>query len=351
MRSQSTDPAVSQPAPTYSVVIPVYGNAGTLPRLLTALEAVAGQLPEAMEAVFVIDGSPDNSSELLQALAARSTLPIQVLGHSRNFGSFPAIRSGLAAARGEYIGVMAADLQEPPHLMLDFFRVLTAGEAEVVVGRRVGRADPAGTRLASSLFWSTYRRLVIPDLPPGGVDVFGVTRRVAQVLLSLNESSTSLVGQLYWVGFRRAQVPYERVARQEGRSGWTLRRRLKYLADSVFAFTDLPIRGLGVMGLSGSALILVISVIVFIGWATGRIAVLGYTPLMLVMLGCTFLMLFGLSVVGSYVWRIFENSQGRPVSIVAERRSFPSSPSPSADLPADLLRGPGETAPADGRDD
>ena len=106
---------------TFSIVIPVYCNEPTLEALVDRLEALRPELPGELEAVFVVDGSPDQSHEFLQKRLARSPLVAQLLEHSRNFGAFVAIRTGLAHARGDYVGVMAADLQEPPELMIAFF--------------------------------------------------------------------------------------------------------------------------------------------------------------------------------------------------------------------------------------
>lgn len=306
---------IAQMAPRYSVVIPVYGNAGTIRDLVTRLQKVAEQLAAPMEAVFVVDGSPDNSLDLLREELASANLLSRVVIHSRNFGSFPAIRMGFALSRGEYIGVMAADLQEPPELMTDFFSTMENQRVDVVVGRREGRNDPGMSTMLSRTFWAMYRRLVLPEIPRGGVDVFGCTRRVADRLLELNESHSSLVALLYWVGYKRVEVPYKRLERTVGKSGWTMKKKLGYLSDSVFAFTDLPIVALTTVGVLGSITTVVVSIIVLISRLVGGIEYPGYTALMLVMLFSTFLTLGGLGIVGSYVYRTFENSKNRPISI------------------------------------
>lgn len=306
----------------YSVVIPVYGNEATLASVVDRLTAVADQLDAPLEAVFVVDGSPDASQLVLERLLPRASLASQLVVHSRNFGSFAAIRTGLSVARGEYIGVMAADLQEPPELMEEFFARLRAEDADVAVGRRESRSDPALSSAASRTFWWAYRKAINPSIPRGGVDVFACTREVASELLRLDEAHSSLVGLLYWVGYRRVEVPYTRAARTEGRSGWTLHKRVRYLLDSVFSFTDIPISLLSTVGLVGGLLTTVVALVVFIGWATGRIQNPGYTPLMLVMLLSTFTLLSGLGIVGSYVWRTFENSKRRPVSIAMSVTRF-----------------------------
>jgi len=154
------------------------------------------------------------------------------------------------------------------------------------------------------------------------VDVFGCTREVADHLLALDEAHSSLVGLLYWVGFRREEVPYQRVARTSGSSGWTLKKRVRYLLDSVFSFTDIPISMLTTVGVCGGLLTVLAAVIVFVGWATGGIDDPGYTPLMLVVLFATFTILSALGIVGAYVWRTYENSKGRPLSVAMSHETY-----------------------------
>ena len=263
----------------------------------------------------MVDGSPDDSAEVLAEVVPRQGLAVQVLEHSRNFGSFAAIRTGLAAARGDFIGVMAADLQEPPEVMLGFFEQLPSGDYDVAVGRRASRDDPGSSALMSKIFWGLYRRTINPDIPPGGVDVFACTREVAQRLTLLDEAHTSLVALLYWVGYRRVEVPYDRVARSEGTSGWTLRKKVTYLSDSVFAFTRIPIHALTALGVVGTVITLVVALVVLVSFLAGQIESPGYTPLMLTMLFSTFLLLTGMGVLGSYVWRTYENTKRRPVAL------------------------------------
>ena len=308
-------PFVPDQGPRYSVIVPVYCNRATLPAVLSRLAAVAERLIGELEVVFVIDGSPDDSSAVLAEVVPQQSLAVQVMEHSRNFGSFAAIRTGLAAACGDFIGVMAADLQEPPEVMLGFFERLESGAYDVAVGRRTGRSDPALSAGMSRAFWWLYRRTINSDIPPGGVDVFACTREVAQRLVLLDEAHSSLVALLYWVGYRRVEVPYERLARTEGKSGWTLRKKVAYLSDSVFAFTRIPIHALTALGVAGTLITLVLGLTVLISWLAGRIDSPGYTPLMLTILFSTFLLLTGMGVLGSYVWRTYENTKRRPSAL------------------------------------
>jgi glycosyltransferase involved in cell wall biosynthesis len=307
-----------------SLIIPVYRNEENLPALLSALDRLSEELGGRLEVVFVVDGSPDASwAKLHQALPGRS-FNSQLCLLSRNFGSFAAIHAGLGEARGDYFAVMAADLQEPPGLIVEFFRVLTTEPIDVAIGVRTGRADPFLTRWSARIFWGLYRRLVQRDMPSGGVDVFACNRAFRDQLLALGESNSSLVGLILWLGYRRKLVPYQRAERQGGRSAWTLRKKLRYLLDSVFAFSDLPIRlliGLGVLGMASSVLLATVVLIARLGGYTN---VPGYTATVLSIFFFAGLNSLGLGIIGSYVWRAFENTKSRPSSVTILKEAFGS---------------------------
>jgi glycosyltransferase involved in cell wall biosynthesis len=256
---------------------------------------------------------------LIDALA-RSGARARIVEHSRNFGAFSAIRTGMRFARGQYIAVMAADLQEPPDLIVEFLRRLRSASVDVVAGERASREDRGDG--ASKLYWRLYRRFVMSEMPPDGVDVFACTAGVRDVVCSLEDVHTSLVAQLFWVGFRRELVPYDRLPRA-GQSGWSLRRKFRYLSDSVFAFTDLPVRLLWMVGLIGITLGVIIGTIVLIARATGGISVPGYAATILVLVFFLSLNSLGLGIIGSYVWRAYETIKRRPGAIVRETIDFP----------------------------
>ncbi len=306
-----------------SLVIPVYKNAGSIGALLQALQQLHGQTEGRLEVVFVIDGSPDACYSLLREALPQQPFAAQLILLSRNFGAFMAIRAGLQAGSGTYFAVMAADLQEPPALVPDMLRLLRDDRADVVVGVREGRDDPLLSRLASQTFWYCYRRLVMPDIPPGGVDMFACNKVFRDTLLTLEERNSSLIAQLFWIGFRRQQVSYTRLARADGQSGWTLRKKVNYLMDSVFSFTDLPIRLLIRCGAGGAVLAALFGAGVLVARLMGSISVPGYAMTMAVMTFLGSLNLLGLGIVGSYAWRTYENTKRRPLAIVMRSDHFP----------------------------
>lgn len=306
----------------FSIIIPVYKNEASLSPLVIALDGICERLGSPLEVVFVIDGSPDNSYQALQTLLPRVGFTSRVIVLSRNFGSFSAIAAGLQAARGSYFAVMAADLQEPPELMEKFFRAMLGGECDLVLGKREGRRDPILSRLTSHLFWFMYRKFVQPQMPRGGVDVFACNSRVRNLLLSLDESNSTLVGLLMWVGFRRQTIPYSRAIRPYGKSAWSFRRRLRYLKDSVFAFSDLPVRALGLLGIAGLFAALFLACLVVVAKLMGKINVPGYAASTIIIIFFGGLNSLGIAVLGEYLWRTFENTKRRPRYIVFDSVDF-----------------------------
>lgn len=310
------------PLPKYSVVIPVYKNAASLPDVIEGLEWMQQQLDGPLEAVFVVDGSPDDCAIILEHALPQSEVLSQLILHSRNFGAFAAIKTGFAEARGEFVAVMAADLQEPPELVLALFTGLASGRWDVAVGTRTKRADSLSSRTASRIYWGLYRRSIQREMPVGGVDIFACTRQVSEQLVAMGESNSSLIGLLFWMGYRRLEVPYERLKREHGKSAWSTRKKVNYLLDSVFSFSSLPISVILTVGILGTILSFIAAVVILTAWVFGSIPVPGYTAQMLVLLFATGSILFALGIVGTYVWRTFENTKQRPTSLVMRRQSF-----------------------------
>jgi polyisoprenyl-phosphate glycosyltransferase len=302
-----------------SIITPLYRSEENLPRLFSELARVAKLSPQPLEVVFVDDGSPDRCGEIVEQRLPELPFPAQFLRLSRNFGSFAAISAGLQHARGDYFAVLAADLQEPPELALEFFEVMRKGEADVVFGVRTQRDDPMASVVASNLFWSFYRRLVNPEIPSGGVDVFGCNRPVRDAICAMKEVETSLVGLLFWIGYRRAFVPYVRRPRLEGKSAWTFSKKLTYLVNSIFNFTDLPIRMLLGTGLMGMAAAFMGTAIVAAARLSGQTNVPGYTATVLVIFFFGGLTAVGLGIVGQYLWLCLQNTRNRPPFIIRSR--------------------------------
>jgi hypothetical protein len=212
---------------------------------------------------------------------------------------------------------MAADLQEPPELILEFFNLLSRGDADIVFGQRVSRADPKLKKLLSTIYWRAYRRFILPAMPEGGVDIFGCNRQVVETLLAIEEPNGSLVAQLFWAGFRRRFVPYHRRARTEGKSAWGFSRLFRYMMDSIFSYTDLPILVVLSLGVIGCLFSFVFGAVTLVGWLLGDIEERGYTTLVILISFFGSLSLVVQGILGSYLWRALENTKRRPLRIIS----------------------------------
>ena len=310
-----------------SLVIPVYKNEANLDRLLAELVKLGARVPGEFEVVFVVDGSPDRCLDILRERLPALPLRTQLLSLSRNFGSFAAIAAGLEHVLGDHIAVMAADLQEPPELIVQFFEAMASGRADIVFGVRGRRSDPWITELSSTIFWWIYRKFVIKDMPAGGVDVFACTREVRDQLLRLQGIHTNMVALLFWLGYRREYIVYERQRRLEGKSAWTFGKKLRYSIDSIFNFTDLPIRLLLYAGSFGMLLALAGSLFVIYAKLTDDIQVPGYTATVLVILFFGALTALGLGIVGQYLWLSLQIGRRRPNYIVRSAEQHDPHPS------------------------
>jgi len=304
--------------PLVSVVVPVYFNGPTLPRLVERLRKVAAEAGDwDLEAVFVDDGSGDDSWQRIEE-ATRSWPAARGIRLTRNFGSQMAIVAGLSEARGAAAAVLSADLQEPPELLPDLVAAWRRGAAAALAVRR-SRPEGWASRAAASMYYRTLRRLAFSQMPAQGFDCFLVSRPAIDFLVGAKEVHTSLPGLLLWSGFPAALVPYDRVARDEGRSRWTLAKKLKYFADSIVSFSYAPLRVMSIAGISLALLSFAYAgFLVFVKVFHG-LAIQGWTTTMVVLSFLSGVQLLCLGVLGEYLWRTLDAARRRAGFLVRDR--------------------------------
>jgi dolichol-phosphate mannosyltransferase len=300
-----------------SVVVPVYFSSVTLRPLLDRLRTVAAGLPALdFEFVMVDDGSTDQSFAILQEEAAGDPR-VRALRLSRNFGSNAAILAGLSYTRGDCCVVITADLQDPPEKIPELIQHWQAGN-DIVLAARRSRDDPFVSRLFALAFNRLFRKLVFPDFPPDGFDFLLASRRVVRQLVAMNERNSYIFGQIMWVGYKRHVVYYDRAAREEGKSTWTIAKKVKYFIDAFTAFSYLPVRAatlLGmVLGLFGFLWAMVVVVARLFGW----IPEAGFAAVMVALLVLSGTQLVVSGLIGEYLWRVLEESRNRPTFLVAQ---------------------------------
>jgi dolichol-phosphate mannosyltransferase len=299
-----------------SVVVPVYFNEGSLPPLFEELLGVENKLLDRgleLELIFVDDGSGDHSwQELLKIKAARPATKLVKL--SRNFGAVHSSKTGLQFVTGDCFMSLAADLQDPPGLILEMARRWQAG-CKFVICTRATREDPPLSKLFARLYYRLLRLAVVKNYPDGGFDLALMDRAL---LPHLRESSKNINPSVYsyWLGFRPEVIPYQRRKRLHGRSRWTFAKKATFFLDTMLGFSIVPLRAMSLVGLvvavlSGGYGVSVLSNALLRGYDVPGFATLAV--LLCFLLG---LLITMLGVIGEYLWRIFDEVNKRPEAVI-----------------------------------
>jgi glycosyltransferase involved in cell wall biosynthesis len=311
------------PSPVIAVVIPLFNENAVLPELLARLAAVFdAQSDYTWRAVLVDDGSRDDSAALIRAQAARDKR-FELVELSRNFGFQAALAAGLANARNaDAVVTMDADLQDPPEMIPALVAAWRDG-AEVVRATRRTRADTGLRRAGFDLFHTILGRLSDYPIEPNS-GTFGVLGRAAvDAFNQLPERNRFFPGLRAWIGFRTADVPYDRQERGAGKPQQTFRRLVRYGLDGVFSFSQLPLRLLtysgiviGLMGF-GLGIYYVVKRLVRI-----ETAPTGFTTLAALVLFLGGVQLIAIGVLGEYLGRIYDEVKQRPVYLIKPPREL-----------------------------
>ncbi len=298
-----------------SIVIPVYYNELNIPYTVPRLQKLQKILSDTeLEFVFVDDGSGDRSLELLLN-EQKKDRRIKVVKLSRNFGSMSAIAAGLHYVTGDCIGIIAADLQDPPELFKDMVRLWAEGK-KVVIAVRKDREESFFKKIFSGLYYALMRKFAIKDYPKGGFDFLLIDRQVVEEVNRINEKNTNIMSLIFWLGHDRAAIPYVRQKRGLGKSRWTLFKKIKLFVDSFVAFSYAPIRIISMIGMITSILSICYGIFAIINSLTGRIKIEGWASVITVVTFLLGLIIIMLGVIGEYLWRILDEARKRPVYLV-----------------------------------
>jgi polyisoprenyl-phosphate glycosyltransferase len=304
--------------PKVSVVIPVYYNEGSLPVLYDQLSEVERALHGKgfeLELIFVDDGSGDNS--LKQLLNIKEERPAtRVVKLTRNFGAVSASKTGMRFVTGDCFTILAADLQDPPELVLDMVERWQEG-SKFVVCVRSSRSDPTLSKAFSWLYYRLVRLLVAPSYPLGGFDVALMDRALLPHFVESGKNAyTPLLA--YWLGFQPTFLYYHRRERVHGNSRWTWGKRLKAAIDALLGFSVVPIRVISFVGLMVALTSFMYGLWMFANALLGRMEVRGFATMVTLLAFLQGLGLFMLGTLGEYLWRVFDEVNKRPETVIDE---------------------------------
>lgn len=301
-----------------SIIVPVYFNAGSLPGLFAELLKVEAQLQGrdiGLELIFVDDGSLDDSLTLL--LGFRERRPsTRVVKLTRNFGAVHCSKTGFKFVTGDAFMIVAADLQDPPGLIGEMVERWQAG-AKFVICERITRDDPLVSKIYSKFYYKLLRALVIRDYPEGGYDMALMDKAFLPHLLNSSKSVfTPLLA--YWLGYKPEVIRYHRPAREHGKSRWTFAKKFHAFLDVMLGFSITPIRTISGIGAVVSLTSFLYGSMVVINALLGRIPVEGFSTVVALITFLLGLIILMLGVIGEYLWRIFDETNRRPETVIED---------------------------------
>ncbi|HDR6310365.1 TPA: glycosyltransferase family 2 protein [Bacillus cereus] len=300
-----------------SVVVPMYFEEEVAQECYNRLKSVMLQNDINYEFVFVNDGSTDRTMEILSEIAAND-YRTKIVNFARNFGHQIAVTAGIAAAKGDAIVIIDADLQDPPEVIPELIAKWEEGYEVVYAKRKQRKGETWFKLLTAKYFYKFLNYMSDIDIPKDTGDFRIIDRKVADVFNQMTERNRFIRGMMSWVGFRQTYVEYERDERFAGETKYPLKKMIKFASDGIIAFSTKPLRIVMTLGL----LSVLISIIVLLYTITVKIIGTGtQTGWASIMVAITFfsgIQLLGLGIVGQYIARIYDESKNRPIYIVKE---------------------------------
>ena len=311
--------------PRLCVIVPCYNEEEMLDECFAAVAPALENATGGEWAILCVDdGSRDRTAKMIERWHRRDAR-ISAIRLSRNFGHQAALSAGLAYARGEYIGIMDCDLQDPPEVLVELYRACLRDELDVCYGVRGERDAPWLLRAGYSAFYRIIQRAADHAWPRDAGDFCVLSARCQQALLALPEQSRMLRGLRSWVGFRQAGIIYRRPARLCGSSKYNLRKLTALALQGLISFSSVPLRLASLMGIAMGLFSIAFGFLVLINRLFPRFTLLGYwvganpgTATLLVFLAFTLSVLFVcLGIIGEYLVLLTQEVKRRPAAIVA----------------------------------
>lgn len=302
-----------------SIVVPCYNEGEALPEFIKVIRQVRNELhTDEVEVIFVNDGSSDSTLEMLRAFHTEEP-SFRYVSFSRNFGKESAILAGLKCAKGDYVAVMDADLQDPPDKLPEMLRIIQGGGIDCVGMRRVTRrGEPPIRSLFARLFYRLINMVSEIKLVDGARDYKLLSRKVVDALLSMPEYHRFSKGLYEWVGFRTQWMEYENIERVAGSTKWSFWKLFKYALEGILSFTTAPLALASMLGIIFMGIALSAIVALCVRQIVWQSSVDGWTSTVCIILLLSGVQLFCLGIFGQYLAKMYMEVKHRPHYIVSE---------------------------------
>lgn len=303
-----------------SIIVPCYNEEKALPLFYKEISNVFNIMKEhSCEYIFVDDGSIDGTLSCIQALAAND-LRVKYISFSRNFGKEAAMYAGLEASTGDYVAIMDADLQDPPHMLIEMTDILLKGEYDSVATRRVSRkGEPPIRSFFARIFYRLINRISKTEIMDGARDYRLMTRRMVDVILQLPEVNRFSKGIFSWIGFSTKWLTYENVKRTAGETKWSFFKLLLYSIDGIVAFSTAPLAISSLVGILFCVLSFIAIIFIIIRQLIWGSSAFGWSSMVCIMFMLNGIQLFCIGILGQYLSKTYLEIKRRPLYIIKER--------------------------------
>lgn len=306
-----------------SLIVPCYNEAENVIPFHDAVITAFDGCGYDFEIIFVDDGSRDATMHNLRKLHAQGKCPVKVISFSRNFGKEAGIYAGLRHAKGDYISLIDADLQQRPEIVRDMVKILDEQQQyDVVAAYQDRRREGKILSFFKRTFYALINRLSEVKLQPDASDFRTFRRSVGESILKLAETHRFSKGIFAWVGYETCFIPYEAQQRAHGKTKWSFRKLMNYAIEGIIGFSTAPLRLSIYLGIFTSVAALIYLIVVILEKLIWGIAIPGYATIIVLILLLGSMQLFCIGIIGEYVGKTFEQSKNRPICIEKEYLTY-----------------------------
>ena len=302
-----------------SVIVPCYNEQESLPYFYKEIKKVEKKMDYVdFEYIFVNDGSKDKTLDILRDFAKKDK-KVRYVSFSRNFGKEAAMLAGLDYSKGDFVTIMDADLQDPPHLLIDMYKGITEEGFDCVGTRRVTRkGEPVIRSFFARMFYKIINKMSKVEMVDGARDFRLMTRQMVDSILSLKEYNRYSKGLFSFVGYKTKWLEYENVQRIAGSTKWSFWKLLIYAFEGIIAFSTTPLMIAALVGIIFFIVSFIMIIVIIVRTLTFGDPVSGWPSLVCIIFFVSGVQLFCLGIIGAYLSKTYLETKNRPVYIVKE---------------------------------
>lgn len=303
-----------------SIVVPCFNEKEAIPTFVAEMEKNEKKMSNIdFEYIFINDGSTDDTLSVLKKIKNKSKLIINYISFSRNFGKEAALYAGLSYATGDYVAVMDVDLQDPPEMLEEMYRIIKEQNYDCVGTRRVTReGEPRIRSFFSKKFYQIINKISDTNIVDGARDYRLMTRQMVNSVLDVTEYNRFSKGIFSWVGYTTYYLDYQNIERQEGETSWSFWQLLKYSVEGIISFSAFPLKIATFTGLFSFIISVISAFFIILRAIFCGGAVEGWPSLVVIILAMGGIQLFCLGILGQYLGKLFLEVKKRPIYIVKE---------------------------------